>query len=161
MDTSKQWYLTVASVVIAALAAAAATTQSFLAWNARHDQFKSAVFAQGVARCGETISDSNGYIFATMNVTNTETHGDFIKFLDASEKLGAALETLQLLAGPIAPDFSKSLERIRTQIQSDVDRVGKWHRKETGLGKIGVSINETTNAIREACKLFVQSAVYK
>jgi hypothetical protein len=161
MDASKQWYLTVASVLIAALAAAAATTQSFLAWSARHDQFRSAVFAQGVTRCGEAISDSNEYIFSTIGFTNTERAEEYRKFIDASLKLERSLETLQLLAGPIAPEFSEHLERIRTKIQSDYDRMGRWYRKEMDPGKIGASITETTNAIREACKLFVQSAVFK
>jgi hypothetical protein len=124
MDNSKQWYLTVSSVLIAALAAAAGTTQSFLAWNARHDQFKSAVFAQGVTRCGEAISNSNEYVNAAIAVTNTEVREDFLKFLDASEKLRVAVETLQLLAGPVASEFSESLEQIRTEIESNSERIG-------------------------------------
>jgi len=161
MDNSKQSYLTIVSVLIAALAAAAATTQSFLAWNARYDQLKSAVFAQGVTRCGGAISDSNDYIFAAINVTNDHSMEGYRKFLDATTKLEIALETLQLLAGPIAPAFSESLERTRTKIQSDSDRIGSWVRKETDLGRIGASVTETTNAIRSACKLFVESAVSK
>jgi hypothetical protein len=160
--TSKQSYLAVTSIWVAIFATAAATTQSFLAWNARHDQFKSAVFAQGVTRCGEAISMSNEYVSAAMSVTVVVgSDEDYRKFLDAGGKLGVALETLQLLAGPIAPEFSESLEQARTQIQSHFDRIGSWRSNGTGLGKIGASINETTNTIRKACKQFVHNAVFK